>query len=147
LVAADRQFFLAAHGLPAPLAAARQTGLDYSICQYAVASGRPLIVGDLRADAVLGGHRVVGEFGVAAYAGIPLYSPDVYPLGTLCVADYVGRDWDDQHLATLAALADIVTEEITGRIGGLYPVREIRKSQCERTARAASVDDGATAGA
>ena len=53
LVDKGRQFFLAAHGLPEPLASARQTGLDLSVCQYAVAPGRPLIVCDARDDPVL----------------------------------------------------------------------------------------------
>jgi GAF domain-containing protein len=110
LVDRDRQFFLAAHGLPEPLASGRQTSLDYSICQYAVASGRPFIVGDTRADPVLAGSRAVTELGVTAYAGIPMIEPAGQAFGTFCVIDFTTRDWDDHQLAILARLAAIATE-------------------------------------
>ena len=71
LVDANRQFFLSSWGLPEPLSAARQTPLDYSICQHAVAAGRPLIVGDARKDPVLASNIVVTTLGVTSYAGIP----------------------------------------------------------------------------
>jgi GAF domain-containing protein len=76
LVDRARQFFLAAHGLPDPLASARQTSLDYSLCQYAATTGRPLIVGDIRADPVLAANPAVSQMGVLAYAGIPMIDPD-----------------------------------------------------------------------
>jgi hypothetical protein len=110
LVDARRQFFLGAWGIPEPLASARQTPLDYSICQYAVASARPLILGDMRHDAVLGTNPVVSEMGVVAYAGIPLTTPQGLAFGALCVIDVVPRDWDDHQLATLAQLAGAVDE-------------------------------------
>jgi GAF domain-containing protein len=112
LVDADRQFFLSIHGLPEPLRSARQTALDYSICQHAVATRRPLIVGDTRSDPVLATNAAVTEFGVAAYAGIPLVTAEGHAVGTLCVLDFVVRDWTDDRVAILARLADITTDEI-----------------------------------
>ena len=114
LVDRDRQFFLAAHGLPEGLASARQTSLDYSLCQYAVASGRPLIVGDTRGDPVLAANPAVTELGVLAYAGIPLIGPPSRAFGTVCVIDVKVRDWDDHQLANLARLAEIATEICLG---------------------------------
>src|SRR5437868_12104027 len=38
LVDEDRQFFKSSVGLPEPFASARQTPLEFSICQYAVAA-------------------------------------------------------------------------------------------------------------
>jgi GAF domain-containing protein len=110
LVGRDRQFFLAAYGLPEPLASTRQTSLDWPLCRYAVASGRPLIVGDTRDDPVLATHPVVRQLGVLAYAGIPLTDPEGYVFGTFCVIDVVRRDWDDAQLASLARLAHIAVE-------------------------------------
>jgi GAF domain-containing protein len=110
LVDADRQFFFAAYGLSEPLASARQTGLDYSICQHVAASGRPLIVTDTRDDPILAVNPAVTELGIRAYAGIPLITPDGHGVGTLCVIDFTPRDWDDHQLATLAELADIATQ-------------------------------------
>jgi GAF domain-containing protein len=110
LIDADRQFFLAAHGLPEPVASARQTSLEYSLCQYAVASGRPLIVGDLRDDSDLAANPAVTEMGVLAYAGMPMVDLQGQVFGTFCVIDLTVRDWDDAQLAILARLADIATE-------------------------------------
>lgn len=77
---------------------------------YAVAPGRPLIVGDARADPVLTANLAVSEMGVSAYAGIPLTGSDGPAFGTLCVIDFTVRDWDDHQLAILARLADIATD-------------------------------------
>lgn len=112
LVDADRQFFLSSAGLPEPLRSARQTPIEWSICQYAVAEGRPLIVGDTRSDPVLAGNPAVKEMGVAAYAGIPLIVAEGYAVGTLCVLDFVVRDWTADQLAILAHLTDITMDEM-----------------------------------
>jgi GAF domain-containing protein len=112
LVDADRQFFLSSAGLPEPMRSARQTPIDLSICQYAVAEGRPLIVGDTRSHRVLGDNPAVTEMGVAAYAGIPLVVAEGHAVGTLCVLDFVVRDWTDDQLAILAHLTDITMDEM-----------------------------------
>jgi GAF domain-containing protein len=112
LVDADRQFFVSSCGLPQPLQAARQTSLDYSMCQYAVANQRPLIVSDAHLDPLFAGNAAVTELGVTAYAGIPLITAEGYSVGTLCVIDFVARDWTDHQLTILTHLADITMDEI-----------------------------------
>jgi GAF domain-containing protein len=112
LVDADRQFFLSSAGLPEPLLSARQTPLDFSICKYAVVEGRPLIIGDTRADPVLADNPAVRDMGVAAYAGIPLIVAEGHAVGTLCVLDFVVRDWTHDQLAILAHLTDITMDEM-----------------------------------
>jgi GAF domain-containing protein len=112
LVDEDRQFFLSSWGLPEPLATERQTPLDYSLCQHAVAAGRPLIVGDALADPVLSTNRTVVELGIRAYAGIPLITPDSHAVGTVCVLDFVTRDWPDDRITLLGHLADIAMDEV-----------------------------------
>jgi GAF domain-containing protein len=105
LVDADRQYFKAAVGLPEALAGVRETSLEYSICQYAVGLGCPLVVCDARIEHWLDGNPAVAMLGVQSYAGIPLVMPDGYALGTLCVADMVPRNWTDDELASLDDLA------------------------------------------
>lgn len=112
LVDADRQFFLSSAGLPEPMRSARQTPIELSICQYAVAEGRPLIVGDTRSHPVLRDNPAVTEMGVAAYAGIPLVVAEGHAVGTLCVLDFVVRDWTADQLAILAHLTDITMDEM-----------------------------------
>lgn len=117
LVEADRQFFVSSHGLPEPLRSDRQTPIEYSICQFAVAAGRPLVVPDTSAALFLAGHPAVTEYGIASYAGVPLVTPDGWAVGALCVMDVAPRDWNDDQLANLALLAGICMDEI--RLAGL----------------------------
>lgn len=112
IVEGHRQVFAAHAGLPEEVAAAGSTPLEYSICQHAVASGRSLIVCDARKDPILRDNRAVVDFGLVAYAGIPLITPEKHAVGTLCVVDMIPRDWTDDHVALLASLADIATDEL-----------------------------------
>ena len=112
LVEPDRQFLVASHGIPADLEAARQTPIEYSICQFAVAAGRPLVVTDTSAAPFLVGHPAVTEFGIGSYAGVPLISGDGWPVGALCVMDLSIRDWSGDQMAHLALLARICMDEM-----------------------------------
>jgi GAF domain-containing protein len=112
LIDADRQYFKAAVGLPEPLASIRQTPLDYSICQYAVALGRPLIICDTSVEHWLDDNPAVTELGVIAYAGMPLITADGYAVGTLCVLDLTARNWTDDDLVNLDDLATVTMREI-----------------------------------
>ncbi len=115
LVDADRQWFKSSHGLSEmsePIATARQTPLAYSVCQHVVATGSPLVISDADADPELRDHPAVREFGIVAYAGVPLFSPDGYPVGTLCALDVRPRHWTSGELANLGDLAAIAMREI-----------------------------------
>jgi GAF domain-containing protein len=111
VVEGDRQVFAAHTGLPSDLASAGFTSIEYSICQYAVAKRRPLIVDDARTDPILHGNPAVLDLGLVAYAGIPLIVSEGHAVGTLCVVDLKPRDWLDDQLAQLALLADLVTDQ------------------------------------
>jgi GAF domain-containing protein len=114
LVDTDRQFFLSSSGLPEPMRSERQTPLEYSICQYALDTARPLIVGDTHTHPILATNKAVVDLGVAAYAGIPLVTEDDQVLGTFCVLDFRPRNWTADELAILANLAAITMEELNG---------------------------------
>jgi GAF domain-containing protein len=117
LVDRDRQFFVSSFGLDETTRTARETPLDYSICQHAVAAGLPLVVAEASKDPRLTGNLAVTDLGVASYAGIPLMVDNRWAAGTLCVIDFVPRDWTSDKLAHLATLADICRDEI--RLAGL----------------------------
>jgi GAF domain-containing protein len=112
LIDADRQYFKAAFGLPEPLASIRETPLEYSICQYAVAFGQPLVVCDARVEHWLDDNPAVKILGLSAYAGIPLVTGDGHAVGTLCAIDVAPREWTDADLANLDDLAGVAMEEI-----------------------------------
>lgn len=112
LVEDDRQFFISSYGLEEPIRSARQTPIEYSICQYAVAASRPLLVPDATKDPVLANHRAVTELGVVSYVGIPLITPNHWAVGTLCTIDFCSRDWTDAQVAALDMLAGVCMDEI-----------------------------------
>jgi GAF domain-containing protein len=111
LVDEDRQFFKSSVGLPEPFASARQTPLEFSICQYAVAAKARLVVEDARTDPSLADHPIVRQFGVVAYAGDVLVF-EGHAVGTLCVLDVRPRAWSEDELATLTDLAATTVEQI-----------------------------------
>lgn len=67
---------------------------------------------DARVDPALATNPAVEEFGVVAYAGVPLRATGGEPVGTLCAIDFEPRTWDEGDLALLADLAAGVTAEL-----------------------------------
>jgi PAS domain S-box-containing protein len=111
-VSEDREHFKSWHGLPEPLASLRQTPLTHSICQYAVASRKPLVVPDAAHDPVLATNPAVTELGVGAYAGAPLITSDGHCLGTISVLDWKPREWTDEQVTLLEDLAATAVTEL-----------------------------------
>ena len=111
LIAADRQWFKAEIGL-----GVREMALDDSICAHAILENESLIIPDTQLDPRLKDNALVhGEPHLRAYAGILLKTEDGVPLGTLCVLDYVVRDWDAEALESLRALARQVMTQLEYR--------------------------------
>ncbi|MFD0461675.1 GAF domain-containing protein [Microvirga aerilata] len=97
------------------MAVAAAVSLSHSLCQYAVASGEPLIIEDARDDPVIRNNLAVTQSGVIAYAGIPLITPDSHVLGTLCVFDSKPRHWTQEQIENLRSLASSVISTIMYR--------------------------------
>ena len=121
-VGEDCEHFKSSHGLPEPLASLREIPLSYSICQYAVASGEPLVVSDARRHPLLRTNLAVTEFGVVAYAGAPLITSEGHCLGTISAIDWSPRHWTDEQVAMLQDLAATVITEL-----------ELRRELTDRT--------------
>lgn len=115
LVDIDRQFFVSIHGSPAETPEDRQTSIDRSVCQYAVASGQPLVIPDAREDPVLKYNPAVTDGTVVSYLGIPLIDSGDHAIGTLCVWDTSPRQWTSGHVMTLRDLAQLATDRIFDR--------------------------------
>lgn len=116
LVDEERQFYLSCTGIPEPLASARETPLEMSFCKHTVVLGAPLIIRDTRGHPMVGDNPAIDGFGVRAYAGIPLLTPSGHAIGTLCVMDFVPRQWTDDQVASLSDLAAAVSTEIELRM-------------------------------
>lgn len=112
LIDSERQFFKSAFGLPDPLSTLRETPLSHSFCQHVTNSGKPFLVEDARAHPLVKENPAVTDFGVLAYAGVPLCDSDGYTLGALCAIDRKPRNWSDEEVELLRALAAQVMTEM-----------------------------------
>lgn len=115
LIDTDRQFYKACLGLPEPINTLRETTLEYSFCRHTIALGTPLVIGDTAADARVSKMRSVTDYGVRAYAGVPLMI-DHEAVGTLCVMDMIPREWSDGEINILTDLGAMVMTEIQLRM-------------------------------
>lgn len=115
LVDADRQFFKSQCGLPSPLAETRETPLSQSFCQYVAAIGEPFVVEDARTHPLVRDNDAVVDFGVIAYAGMPLTTEQGHTLGSFCALDTKPRRWTTRELELLRDFAQQVMAEITLR--------------------------------
>ncbi|MFL5384255.1 MAG: ATP-binding protein [Longimicrobiaceae bacterium] len=113
-----RQFFMSQCGFPPPLADARQTPLEYSVCRRVVASAGPVAIGDAAREPWLADNPLVTELGVRAYAGYPVATRDGQVLGSFCVCDFRPREWDGDALETLRELAELAALEVERRPPG-----------------------------
>jgi len=113
-----RQFFMSQCGFPPPLAAARETPLQYSVCRRVVASAGPVAICDAAREPWLADNPLVTELGVRAYAGYPVATRDGHVVGSFCVCDLRPREWDGDALETLRELAELAALEVERRPPG-----------------------------
>jgi diguanylate cyclase (GGDEF)-like protein len=93
-----------------------ETARDISFCGHAILDHQPLVVGDATKDPrFCGNPMVLGEPHVRFYVGVPLYSVDRMPIGTLCVLDRVPRELAPGDLDLLRDLARMVEQLIHHR--------------------------------
>ncbi len=112
LVDVDRQFFVSQVGLPEPWASARQTPLSHSFCRYVVVTGERLLIADARVHPLFKDNRAIADFGIVAYAGIPLRTYDGAVLGAFCAAAHRPHTWRRREIEILHELAAAVTTDI-----------------------------------
>jgi PAS domain S-box-containing protein len=135
----DRQFIKSSVGLPEPLASRREMPLSHSFCHLTVERGEPLVVEDARRHPDLRDHPAV-RLRVIAYAGIPLFSSDGLPLGTLCVVDSEPRRWNLEGVGILEDLAASVMTEIELRTAVRRAHQKAEEAERERRDRIAVLD-------
>ena len=108
LVDRNRQWFVSEVGL-----GMRETPIDISICAHAILQPGLFIVPDTQADERFADNPLVtGEPYLRFYAGALLKDADGYPLGTLCVLDYVTRELTDDQKNLLQVLARQVMKQL-----------------------------------
>ncbi|MBM7807972.1 GAF domain-containing protein [Geodermatophilus bullaregiensis] len=116
LVTPDRQHLagMVRHDDPADLS--RETPLNASLCQFAVATEEPLVIPDSHLDPLVRDLDPVRKGQIGAYAGVPLRTRAGHVLGTLCVVDGDARTWDESRLALLEDLTALAAHEVDQRL-------------------------------
>ena len=114
LIDVDRQFFKSTVGMGGNSPEERETSLDRSVCQYALAKGTPLVIEDARVHPVFKNHPAVLDGSVVAYLGIPLVDDEKNAIGTLCVFDDEPRLWTTGHVQILGDFASLAAERAFG---------------------------------
>lgn len=114
LVDEHRQWFKSRVGLDAA-----ETARDISFCGHAITQPATFVVDDaLRDDRFRDNPLVTGGPEIRFYAGAPLRLPSGHAVGTLCVLDTRPRTLDRVDHALLAALRDLIVEEIAKHEAG-----------------------------
>ena len=117
LVDDERDFYMAATGLPEPLATTREL-LGRSFCHYTIAEAtpeRPLVIADTRAHPVYREVPTVRSLGVAAYVGVPLVV-EGQPIGSFCAIDVEPHPWSPAEVEVLTEMAASAQREIELRL-------------------------------
>jgi GAF domain-containing protein len=93
------------------------TDRDLAFCAHAILNPDDLtIVPDTLEDERFNDNLLVIEDpNIRFYAGAPIFTPDGYPIGTLCVIDPAPRGLTDEQANTLRDLAREVSRQIERR--------------------------------
>lgn len=112
LVDENRQWFKAMVGLHV-----RETPRSVAFCSHAIEQADMLVVEDAELDPRFSRNPLVtGEPNVRFYAGMPIYSPDGFAMGTLCVIDNKPRRLNRGQLSALRVIALQVNTKLELRV-------------------------------
>jgi GAF domain-containing protein len=108
LVDEDRQWFKSHQGIELT-----ETPRDMSVCAHAILEDDVMQVSDLQEDDRFADNPMIaGSAGLRFYAGAPLVLSDGSRVGTLCIADRQPRTLDEDQVAVLRRMADVVRDEL-----------------------------------
>ena len=104
---ADRQWFKAAVGVDVT-----ETPRDISVCTYTILDpGNALVMSDVTQDErFVANPLVTGDFGLMAYAGVPIVTVDGAVLGTVCAMDREPHEYLPGDLLVLQRVSQQVSE-------------------------------------
>lgn len=113
----DRQWFKASVGLDV-----YETPRSSALCAHTITKDRPMIVEDALLDSRFANNPlVVGQPFLRSYLGVPLRASNGMAFGALCAIDTEPRGFDDDEVAEVTALAQLVTDSL-----------ELRQQQMQR---------------
>lgn len=102
-----RQWFKAAVGVDVT-----ETPRDVSVCTHTILDpGNALVIPDITQDPrFVDNPLVTGEFGLTAYAGVPIVTPDGAVLGTVCAMDREPHEYHTDDIQVLERVSQQVIE-------------------------------------
>ncbi|GGR59721.1 hypothetical protein GCM10010168_93210 [Actinoplanes ianthinogenes] len=107
-----QEHFAGVHDMPVELIGTGHASLTYSVCKYVVSLNQPVWSVDLLAEKAsdLRENPLVRQFGMRAFAGVPLRDAAGQPVGSLTVLDTVARPWTVENLSTLTEVAALLRD-------------------------------------
>ncbi|BBX03489.1 histidine kinase [Mycolicibacterium moriokaense] len=114
LVDRDTQYMCSAIGLKGEVARTRQGPSEGSLGREIVASGKPLILEDVRKDPHLIDHFAVRNGYIVAYAGFPLKDGHGHTIGTLAAWNTRPRRWSSGHIQLMEDFVMMIRARIFG---------------------------------
>lgn len=125
LIDEQKQWFKSRQGT-----ALKETPRDVSFCAHAIFNDDVLYVPDATLDQRFADNPLVtGLPAIRLYAGVPLHSPQGFPLGTLCIIDDIPRELNALQLTLLQDLAALAETEIAARFTQLAQQRKQQELQ------------------
>lgn len=108
ILTAERQWFKSRQGLEMA-----DTPRSWAFCNHTVLQRDVLEVRNLaKHESFAGNPAVAGAPHFLFYAGAPVYDPDGFALGSICVIDYRPRQLDKTQRKTLLELAAIASDAV-----------------------------------
>lgn len=122
-----RQWFKSHHGIEVS-----EAPKELAFCAHAINDQvNPLIVPDSRMDERFHDNPfVINDPNVIFYAGIPLVTPNGFPIGTLCVIDKIPKQLDESQVKALVMLSN-----------QLMKLLELRKDKAELELKNKAIKD------
>lgn len=103
-------------------------------CATALSQGSAWLVANAAEISEARGNRLAREFGLNAYAGVPLAVQDGSRLGTLCVMDRDPRDFPTRDVGVLQSLASLIVDRLELRLSSKEAAQIASEAAREREA-------------
>ncbi len=115
LIDSDRHFFLSMSAQDGPVSGEREASPMYSFCQNVVVTNKSHAINNVKDGGLVCKTEVQNRFGIVAYLGTPLRTPNNEPIGSLCVIENQPRTWTAEDKRLINEAAELVVKEIALR--------------------------------
>lgn len=91
----------------------------HSLCRFVVSREEAVVLSDARKDPEMALHPGVADYGVVAYAGVPITTASGQTIGALCALGDAPRVWTARESGLLEQFAEFAAAEIEARAAAL----------------------------